>query len=283
MRARQKKTKQNIDRRPFWERFLEWILGFVKKMLVPALVIWLVTWLWAGGIFAMAANTAWQGFVSWTADQGFKVQDVVINGRVRTDIDVLKDVINVPMGHPILDVDVKSMQNKIEKFVWVDTVSVQRSYTGIVTINMNEKIPFFIWDRPGRRQTLMDTEGRIIDGVDVNEFRGLLVVSGVGAPKHAPFLMEMLMAEPSVAAHVKYARWVGDRRWTLLTSRDVQILLPDNDIGFALSRLAKLEAEKNIFAKDLLAIDLRLSDRIIIESQDGKARSFNTKASMDNI
>jgi cell division protein FtsQ len=281
--ARRKKNKQAINRRPFWERLLEWILGWVKKLIVPALIIWLIGWLWLGGVFVKTANIAWNGFVEWTADQGFQVQNIIINGRIRTDINILKDVINVEPNDPILAVNIQSIQDKIENFVWVDSVSVKRNYNGIIIVDLVEKIPFFIWDRPGRKQSLMDTNGRIINDVNVDNFSGLLIVSGIGAPNHAPYLMKMLMSEPDVANRIKFAQWVGGRRWTLSTSNKMVILLPENDIGYALSRLAKLGQEKNIFNQDLLSIDLRLSDRIIIESQDGKASAFDTQTSMDNI
>lgn len=270
------KNRKSNMRRPFWERLLEWVLGFTKKLLVPALCIWLVAWLWVGGIFSKTGDAVWNGFVGWTADQGLVIQDIIIEGRNRTNIAALKDAVHVQIGDPILSLDVAETRSRIENLNWVGQATIQRRYNGLILITLNERMPFILWDRPGLDTVVVDGDGEIIKGAKPSDHDSLLVVRGVEAPSNAMTLMRMLMAEPDVAQFVKGAEWVGGRRWDLMTTAQTRIYLPEDDIGFALSRLAKTQKEKELLDRDLVSIDLRLEDRIIIESQKGKASDIMT-------
>lgn len=269
MATKRKNYKKTSARKPFWESLIEWVLGFVKKLVIPALFIWLVAWLWLGGVFAKAGDAAWDRFVNWTADQGLVVDDVVVTGRNRLDPSALQSVMHVKQNDPILSVDVDAISESISAMGWVDKVVVRRGYDGIVTVDLTERIPFVIWDRPGRGQVVVDTGGTVISSAKVSDFKSLLVVRGVDAPHNAADLMRMVIAEPTVAEYIKGAEWIGGRRWDLMTVHGTRIHLPDDDMGFALSRLAKAVAEQDILEKPLKSLDLRAPDRIIIENNNG--------------
>ena len=97
----------------------------------------------------------------------------------------------------------------------------------------------------------------------------MLGVRGVDAPQNAVDWVRMVVAEPKVAEYIKGAEWIGGRRWDLMTINGTRIHLPEEDMGFALSRLAKAAAEQNILEKSLKSLDLRAPDRIIIENNNG--------------
>jgi len=265
------KNKKSTLRRPFWERFLEWVLGFVKKLLLPALAVWLIAWLWGGGVFAKTTDIVWDGFVRWTAAQGLIVNDVIVMGRDRTDITDLQNAVRIRIGDPILAFDVDEVRHRIENLDWIDKARVQRRYDGLVLITLTEYIPFILWDRPGYDLAVIDSEGRIIKGANAEDYRFLLIVRGVEVPTGALDLMRTLMAEPMISVFVKGAEWIGGRRWDLLTTTQTRIYLPEEDIGFALARFARVQKEKDLLSRDLVSIDLRLDDRIIIESRKGQA------------
>lgn len=264
--------KKTTARKPFWESLLEWILGFFKKLVIPGLVLWLVAWLWVGGLFARAGDAVWHGFVDWTAAQGLTVTDIVVEGRNRTLLTDLQKAIAVKPNDSLLAVDVEAIRDRIVYLGWVDTVVVRRSYNGVVTIDLTERVPFVIWDRPGRGKVVVDTNGKVIDVANVKDFKSLLNVRGVDAPHYAADLMRMIIAEPDVAKYINGAEWIGDRRWDLLTTMGTHIHLPAEDMGLALSRLAKAQREQNILDRDLKSLDLRVDDRIIIETPRGQAR-----------
>lgn len=268
------KRKKSTARKPFWERMLELFLATMKRMLVPALVIWLLGWLWLGGVFTATKNMAWDGFVSWTATHGLVVDDIVIDGRNRTDLIILESAVNVDLNAPILSIDIAQMHDDISKLPWVENVTISRNYSGIIHVILTERIPFVIWDRHGRGRAVVDTKGHTIKDADPSEFSKLLNVRGVDAPQYTVDLMQNILAEPNVAQHIRGAEWIGDRRWDLITTKGTRIYLPEDDMGYALSRLAKIQDEKNILRQDLKSIDLRASDRVIIETERGKSQDL---------
>ncbi len=274
------KRKKNKARQPFWERVLELFLATMKRLLIPALAIWLIGWLWLGGVFTATKHMAWDGFVNWTASQGLQVKDIVIEGRNRTNMVDLQRAIHVKPNDPVLAVDVANIQQKITAMPWVDNVTVARNYNGIIIVKITERIPFVLWDRPGRKMAVVDTKGHIIAKANPNDFKTLLNVRGVDAPQHTVDLMQMVLEEPDIAKHIRGAEWIGDRRWDLITIGETRIHLPEGDMGYALSRLAKIQTEKNILNRDLLSIDLRANDRIIIETERGQSRDIMSLSSV---
>ena len=139
-----------------------------------------------------------------------------------------------------------------------------------------------MWDRDGRTPAVVDIDGDVIPNVAATQFEKLLIVHGVDAPHHASDLMRMVIAEPTVAKHIKGAEWIGDRRWDLITAKRTKIHLPADDVGYALSRLAKVEQDKKILSRPLLSIDLRGEDRIIIETERGKSHDVMSSSNHTN-
>jgi cell division protein FtsQ len=130
---------------------------------------------------------------------------------------------------------------------------------------------------------VIDTKGGIINGVDPNDYSQLLTVRGVDAPNHTVNLMQMILAQPDIADHVVGAEWIGGRRWDLITVRGVRIHMPEDDMGYALSRLAKIQSEKDILTQNLKTIDMRAADRIILETPRGQSQDIMNLSSMNRM
>ena len=64
---------------------------------------------------------------------------------------------------------------------------------------------------------------------------------------------------------------VGGRRWNLRLHGGVEVRLPAGEEARAWHRLAALEREHAILGRDLVAIDLRLPDRLIVRMAPGAA------------
>ncbi len=72
----------------------------------------------------------------------------------------------------------------------------------------------------------------------------------------------------------KAAIFVGERRWNLRLKDGLDIRLPEYDVGNALAALSKLDREEKLFSRDIVAVDMRLPDRLIVQLSEeaGKAR-----------
>jgi cell division protein FtsQ len=65
---------------------------------------------------------------------------------------------------------------------------------------------------------------------------------------------------------------VGERRWNLRLKNGIDVRLPESEVAPALERLVALDREKNLITRDIVAIDLRLADRVTVRLSDAAAQ-----------
>jgi cell division protein FtsQ len=67
------------------------------------------------------------------------------------------------------------------------------------------------------------------------------------------------------AERVAAAVWVGARRWDLRLDNGVAIRLPETGVESALARLAAAQAKSPFLDRDVVAVDLRQTDRLVVQ------------------
>jgi len=72
---------------------------------------------------------------------------------------------------------------------------------------------------------------------------------------------------------VRAAILVGDRRWNLRLKNGIDVRLPDSDVERALESLTRLDREKSLLSRDIVAVDLRLPDRVTVRLSDAAAQA----------
>jgi cell division protein FtsQ len=101
----------------------------------------------------------------------------------------------------------------------------------------------------------------------------LPLVVGRGAETRAKEFLALLDRYPALRAFVRAAVLVGERRWNLRLNNGIDVRLPETDIAPALERLVALDKEKNLITRDIVAIDLRLPDRVTVRLSEGAAQA----------
>jgi len=64
---------------------------------------------------------------------------------------------------------------------------------------------------------------------------------------------------------------VAERRWNLHLKTGVEVLLPERELERALITLLDLDRAKKLLTRDIVAVDLRLADRVTVRQSDGAA------------
>ncbi len=215
------------------------------------------------------------------ADGGFRVDNILVEGRSETDPDVLRAIINLERGDPIFAFDPAETREMIERLSWVREAHIERRLPDTVYIGLVERKPMALWQNKNKLRVI-DADGVTLSDKLTAHQRTLPIVVGEYANEQAYDLLVMLEAEPDIKNMFEAATWVGDRRWDLTLKNEMTVRLPENDIGLALSRLAQAHAQDKILDKDLSVIDLRETDRITVRTRPGAVQeyqaSFDAKA-----
>lgn len=202
-----------------------------------------------------------------SAGLGLSVQQVLVDGRVETPAADVLHVLEVSRNAPILAFDPADAKAQLEKLPWVKTASVERRLPNIVYVRLVERQPLALWQRNGQL-SLIDRDGTVIQGADIQRFASLPIVVGDGAPQHAADLFQLLAKEPDLARRITAAVRVSDRRWNLRLDlgggRLIDALLPEVNPAAAWERLADLDHKQGLFDHNIIAVDLRFPDRLIV-------------------
>ena len=129
-----------------------------------------------------------------------------------------------------------------------------------------------MWQQNGRLSLIAD-DGAVLEPYVTRRFVSLPLVVGKGAETHARDFLALLARYPQVNSVTLAAVYVGERRWNLRTKDGLDIRLPENDVGNALATLSKLDKEDRLFSRDIVAIDMRLPDRLTVQLSDDAAKA----------
>jgi cell division protein FtsQ len=197
-----------------------------------------------------------------TAASGLRVTDVRIEGRQNTPEALLWAAIGINKGDPILGFSLEETRARIEMIPWVERATVERRLPGTVVVNLQERAPYAIWQSQGKF-VLVDRTGQVVANQDVAAFRHLPLIVGLGAPAAAAPLLDALQERPALAEKISASVRVGERRWNLRMTNGTDIMLPEGHEVVALERLMQLEQSHLLMERPLLAIDMRLPDRLV--------------------
>jgi cell division protein FtsQ len=194
---------------------------------------------------------------------GLEVQEVMVEGRQRVPRQQIFAALGISRGTPMFGFDASAARQRLEAIAWVETATVERQLPDTVLVRLTERRPLALWQREGRF-AVIDAKGKVIIEDGVGAFANLPVVIGEDAPQHADALLSMLAAEPDLMKRVSAAVRVGHRRWNLKMDNGIDVRRPEDDAASAWSRLAEIERQNRVLARDVVAVDMRLPDRLIV-------------------
>jgi cell division protein FtsQ len=192
---------------------------------------------------------------------GFRVETVAITGqRELADSEVIAAAgVTATTSLPFLDVE--AARSGLEALPLVKSATVHKLYPDTLAVTVEERRPYALWQNDGK-VLLIAADGTAIDEMRDQRFARLPFVVGEGANQRAPEIVALLDRVPDIRARVRASVLVAGRRWNLSLDNGIVVRLPEEDPGRALAALSELEASDRVIEKDVLAIDLRLPDRV---------------------
>ena len=203
-----------------------------------------------------------KNFMNTSVSLGFSVQNVFVEGRKNTGVEEILRSMRVKKGMPIFDLDTNATLENIKNLPWVKEGLIKRKLPSSIFVYLEEKQPIALW-KSADKFWLIDEWGDVINTKKIDGYNGLILISGIDAPRFVTSLIQIINLVPNLAKNVKAATRVGARRWDVFLKDGTKIMLPESGTLTAWVRLGEI-FNKNIIFKETNLVDLRIKDRIIL-------------------
>ncbi|WP_414642866.1 cell division protein FtsQ/DivIB [Bradyrhizobium sp.] len=203
---------------------------------------------------------------------GFRIISVGINGRKQLTQDEVLAIGGVNGRSSLLFLDAAAVRDRLKANPWIADATVHKFYPGELQIDIVERSAFALWQQDGRLSVISD-DGAVLEPYLSRRFVSLPLVVGKGAETRAKDFLALLARYPQVKSVTRAAIFVGERRWNLRLKDGLDIRLPENDVGNALAALSKLDKDEKLFSRDIVAVDMRLPDRLTVQLSDDAAKA----------
>jgi cell division protein FtsQ len=203
---------------------------------------------------------------------GFRITAVAISGRKQLTQDEVLAIGGVNGRSSLLFLDAGAVRERLKANPWISDATVLKLYPGALQITIVERAPFALWQEDGRLAVIAD-DGAVLEPYVTRRFLSLPLVVGKGAEIRARDFLALLAQYPDVRAATMAAVFVGQRRWNLRLKDGLDVRLPENDVDKALAELSRLDKEDHLFSRDIVAVDMRLPDRLTVQLSDDAAKA----------
>jgi len=203
---------------------------------------------------------------------GFRITSIAINGRRQLSQDEVLGIGGVNGRSSLLFLDAATVRDKLKSNPWIAEATVLKFYPGQLQIDLVERTAFALWQQDGRLSVIAE-DGAVLEPYVARRFMSLPLVVGKGAETRARDFLALLARYPQVHSVTKAAIFVGERRWNLRLKDGLDIRLPENDVGNALAALSKMDKEDKLFSRDIVAVDMRLPDRLTVQLSEDAAKA----------
>ena len=197
---------------------------------------------------------------------GFELNQVEVSGnKTVLKEDIIKKIVFKNCDN-LFCINLKQSKNEIEKNNWVKSAKLKYNLPSKLSIVIEEEKPAFLL-KESEQITLLNIEGKKIQDIEIipNDYKNLIILSGNGAENKILNLLKIFSIGNSVSKEIKEATLVSSRRWSLKHSSNIVIELPEDNPGKAFNKIVELDKKYGFLNERLKRIDLRISDRMIIQ------------------
>ena len=194
---------------------------------------------------------------------GLGLDKVTISGIARLGEAELLHAAGISNRNSLAFLSVAGVRRRLLDDPFVKTAEVRKLYPNELSITITEREPFALWQLNGELYVVAQ------DGTQLEQMRDptlvdLPLVVGEGANLKAAEYVALLDAAGALRSKVRAGMLISGRRWTLKMQNGLDVRLPEEGAVQAMHRLARLDRESGLLGKDVLTVDMRMPDRIVL-------------------
>jgi cell division protein FtsQ len=203
---------------------------------------------------------------------GFRIVSLAMTGQHHLSREEVLAIAGVTGHTSLLFLDVEAARERLKANPWIGDATVLKLYPGELQIGITEREPFALWQKEGRVSVIAH-DGTVLEAYVAPRLLKLPLVVGRSAETKAKEFIALVSRYPEISAQVRASVLIGERRWNLRLKNGLDVRLPEDGIGPALERLVALDREAKLISRDIVAIDLRLPDRVTVRLSPAAAQA----------
>jgi cell division protein FtsQ len=239
--------------------------GFVASMIFLAIT----------AIYAFSLSDSARPFITEISsladeaafDAGFKFNpdEFALSGTSNTPDAALLNALKMPYKGSSLFYDTGDARSRLLAIGWIESAEVRRVLPSRLEVAITERKPFARWEDARHKVQVIDRAGHILGQDDAGRFSALPLFSGEGAAKEAAAFVSAIEDNEALMGRVRRIEYVTERFWTVKLDTGPALKLPRKVTPPVLERLVSLLSSPRIAGLGLKTIDLRLSNRTILQ------------------
>lgn len=194
---------------------------------------------------------------------GFRLEKITIAGINRLAESRILAVAGISPKGSLPFLGVQQVRERLEADPFIKSAEVRKLYPRELLLTIVEREPFALWQKNGDL-FVVARDGTVIDGLKDASLASLPLVVGEMANERAADYVALLAAAGPLRSQIRAGMLVSGRRWNLKMQNGLDVRLPEEGAAAAMARLVRLDREAGLLGKDVLAVDLRMSDRIVV-------------------
>ncbi len=218
--------------------------------------------------------------VSWLKDArdgaanavGFRIAAVSLTGSKAVSREQILTIAGVTGRASLLFLDADAARARLLANPWIADAAVLKLYPDRLQITVTERVAFALWQKDAHVSVIAE-DGTVLEPFVEDRYRTLPMVVGRGAARQAKNFLAVIARFPDVKTQLGASVFVAERRWNLRLNSGIDVRLPEGEIDQALGRLETLDRDKKLLSRDIIAVDLRLPDRVTVRLSDAAAQS----------
>jgi cell division protein FtsQ len=203
---------------------------------------------------------------------GFRIVSFALSGNEHASREDILATAGITGNTSLVFLDVEETRERLKTNPWIADATVLKLYPGELQVGIKERAAFALWQKEGRVSVIAE-DGTVLEPFVPPALIRLPLVVGRGAERRAKDLLDLLDRYPELRAQVRASVLVGERRWNLRMRNGLDVRLPEVEVAQALERLLALDRDLKLMTRDIVAIDLRLPDRVTVRLSQNAAQA----------
>jgi cell division protein FtsQ len=201
---------------------------------------------------------------------GFRISSIALTGEKQLTREDILNIAGISGRASLLFLDADAARNRLKANPWIADATILKLFPDRLHIAVTERRAFALWQKDGR-VSVVSRDGVMVEPFVAPHVAHLPLVVGEGANVRAAEFLSVMNNYPELRDQVHAYVLVADRRWNLRLKNGMDIRLPEAEPAEAIEALLTLDKDRKLLTRDIVAIDLRIRDRVTVRLSDEAA------------